>query len=268
MRYVEAENTLDKVMKKVSDGKELSAEDTKVLKAALTAAGGKDDDKDKIDAVMKKVADGKELSAEEKKLMSAAQDAEKDAKDEKKKESVQITTDAPYKINNKIYEKGTTFEVKESSDSEEDILIEKSVRVNDSILQKGDVLSLVKEDKKKMKESNGDYYVYPVVGSEKIPDKLLNRIYDNSYNGLMLDAELAMDSEAPVAWDAGFTIDGKNLKISGSVGASGYGQVSITVPLPRTKKDAMYRFLLEYSNEEESIEDVTELRKLGYIVEE
>lgn len=68
-------------MKKVSDDKDLSKEDEKVLKAALDAAKGKDDEDDIVDKIMDKVRKGKDLTDKEKKLLSAAQDAEKGEKD-------------------------------------------------------------------------------------------------------------------------------------------------------------------------------------------
>lgn len=77
----EAEQSLDKVMKKVSKGEKLDKEESKILKAALNAAKGKDDKDDIVDKIMAKVGKGEDLSPAEKKILSAAQDAEKGKKD-------------------------------------------------------------------------------------------------------------------------------------------------------------------------------------------
>jgi rRNA maturation endonuclease Nob1 len=74
IRVYEAE-ALDKIMKKVSDGKELSDADEKILSAALDATS--EEDKDEMDKIMKKVRGGKELTDKEQKMLGAYIDASK-----------------------------------------------------------------------------------------------------------------------------------------------------------------------------------------------
>lgn len=53
-------------------------------------------------------------------------------------------------------------------------------------------------------------------------------------------------NDAPVAWDAGWEIEGNNLVISGGVSAGGFGNVVIT--LPKERANEFYRFEI-YGND-------------------
>ncbi len=74
-KVIEAENTLGKVMKKVSAGEELSKEDKEIISVAVDTVKG--EAKGEIEDIMKKVSAGKELSKDEQKKLSAAIDASK-----------------------------------------------------------------------------------------------------------------------------------------------------------------------------------------------
>lgn len=106
-----AENILGKIMKKVSDGEDLTDDDKKVLKAALnTAKSGESGDEEKADKIMKKVSDGKSLTDEDKKFLSAIIDASKKSK---KEETEIIVINEEIKLPNSdiILEKGDTIEI-------------------------------------------------------------------------------------------------------------------------------------------------------------
>ena len=87
-----------------------------------------------------------------------------------------ITLDNACMINKKIYERGTIFCIKEKSNSKSDIILDRSYRVNDIILQEGEVISLLKN---KIKE-----------GIDSIPDliKHFNRHLLSDIIGSVWDA--------------------------------------------------------------------------------
>lgn len=105
--------------------------------------------------------------------------------------------------------------------------------------------------------------------SQDIPQELLDQLYENTYNGPLLEF---VNEEDPSAWDAGFSIEvdekgevtrksgGKLLVIHGSAGPSGYGRVKIEVPL----KDTSYHFVLEPNDDVGFAPYKEQLEKLGY----
>ncbi len=68
-------------------------------------------------------------------------------------------------------------------------------------------------------------------------------LYDTTWNGILVESREQNEDAAPVPWDAGVSIDGENLVISGGLGASGYGSCEVRLP----KKDAneVYRIYVE-----------------------
>lgn len=77
-------------------------------------------------------------------------------KEEKKKESVEITLDNDYKINETIIKKGTKVFIKETKEAEEDIIVERASKLNDIIVSKGEIVSFVEaieeDNNKELKE--------------------------------------------------------------------------------------------------------------------
>ena len=66
-------------------------------------------------------------------------------KENKTKDKNTLVLDNVYKVNENVLQKGTKLVIKESKQSEDDIVVTKSTKVNDHILVKGDVISLVVE---------------------------------------------------------------------------------------------------------------------------
>ena len=66
-------------------------------------------------------------------------------KENKTKDKNTLVLDNVYKVNENVLQKGTKLVIKESKQSEDDIVVTKSTKVNDHILVKGNVISLVVE---------------------------------------------------------------------------------------------------------------------------
>ena len=89
-------------------------------------------------------------------------------KENKTKDKNTLVLDNVYKVNENVLQKGTKLVIKESKQSEDDIVVTKSTKVNDHILVKGDVISLVveknrpKKQRRKVKEGAGGGFTLKV----------------------------------------------------------------------------------------------------------
>lgn len=91
-------------------------------------------------------------------------------------------------------------------------------------------------------------------GSENIPDKYQDKLFDLSYNGIEI---MPKDLETfPMPWDAAAVIEGDNFILEGGAGPSGFGKASVEIPLRNVKQ---YLEISIVANDEEAETFLTEL---------
>lgn len=90
--------------------------------------------------------------------------------------------------------------------------------------------------------------------SKRMNSEVYNSLFDHSYNGIMISPKDA--GSAPVAWDCGFEIEGNNVIISGGVGSSGYG--SVTIKFPKKDFNDLYDVIIEPRN----VDDVVYIKNM------
>lgn len=78
-----------------------------------------------------------------------------------------------------------------------------------------------------------EIYLKPTRNSKDITDEVDDRLYDLTYNGIMIYSD---DESFPIPWDAGVYVEGSDLVLSGGAGPGGYGRCVVKVPVDRLPK--------------------------------
>lgn len=119
---------------------------------------------------------------------------------------------------------------------------------------------LKKMETKKVSEKYKDYKLdFRAVSNAKLINDLIERSWDISSNGIMIDD--ARDQGYPIPWDAGIEVKGKDLILSGSAGSNGFGSCEVKIPL---KNSDAYQFSIEGDDRNNDFVDyIDQLRNAG-----
>ena len=98
--------------------------------------------------------------------------------------------------------------------------------------------------------------------AQELPDEVYSLIWEVTFNGICIDT--VNDYPYPLPWDAGVSIKGEDLVLSGGAGESGFG--SCVVKIPKEDQPKIYRIYMEpkCGKMNELIACLAEMKKFGW----
>lgn len=99
-----------------------------------------------------------------------------------------------------------------------------------------------------------DLLLIPKVGSQKIPDELLDRLYTETLDGVIIKPK---SSQAPLAWDSEIqVVQGNYLQIFGSMSPGGSQDGTVTVLVKLSAVSKYYDILIRENNDGSTLDSI------------